>query len=378
MRVLVLHSRYLSGVASGENRVVEDEIRLLRDAGHQVSTWQPSVEMNTSRFRIASDAVWSGSAIKCVRRLLRENKPDVVHLHSLYPRLSPAVLRAVRPGTPVVMTVHNFRLMCLPATYLREGSICEDCARRVPWRGVVHACYRNSRPASAALGASLVVHRTLGTFSRVDRFLAVSQFVRGKHVEAGLDPSRIGVKSNFAWPSERRTGPGGAVLFLGRLSPEKGLDTVIGALPRALELMVAGDGPGRSRLERQLRRGINFLGEVDGSDVPALLRNARAVVVPSRGYEGQPRVILEAFAAGVPVVASRVGGLPELVEDGVNGYLVDRDDSPGWHSALERLSDDAQTRCLGDAAYATWKQRFTPEIALRELEAVYREVASGH
>ena len=374
---MLLHSRYLSGSASGENRVVEDELRLLREAGHEVDVWQPSVGTETSGPRLATDAVWSRTATREVKRLVRRRRPDLVHVHSLFPRLSPAVLRAIPHDIPIVMTLHNFRLMCLPATYLRGGSICEDCAGRMPWRGIRHACYRGSRAASAALAVSLTVHRRLDTFSRVSRFLAVSRFVRDKHVEAGLDPNRIVVKANFAWPTDRRRGPGGPLLFLGRISPEKGLDTVLRALPPTLELVVAGDGSQRASLEQQSRPGVKFLGEVRADDVPGLLRSARALLVPSRWYEGQPRAIVEAFASGVPVLASRIGGLPELVGDGINGRLVDPDDVAAWRIALDSVADDEESLRLGHEAFATWERRFTPDVAIEELENVYRDVLAG-
>lgn len=371
MRILVLHSRYLTGSASGENRVADDEVRLLREAGHDVFDWQPAVEQDRHRLGVAADAVWSRSAARAVERLSADVRPDVVHVHSLYPRLSPAVLRSVPDDVPVVMTLHNFRLMCLPATYLRNGSICEACAGRVPWRGVVHACYRGSRSASSALATSLVVHRAVRSFSRVDRFLAVSRFVREKHVEAGLDPARILVKSNFAWPAERRRGPGRHVLFLGRLTPEKGLATVLRALPSSLDLVVAGDGSERPALEAISGANVTFLGQVAPSATHELLRDARALVVPSHWYEGQPRVIVEALAVGVPVLASRIGGLPELVEDQRNGCLIGPMDEDGWRKAMEGILDDNESIRLGEGAFATWERRFTPETALSELERAY-------
>ena len=371
MRILVLHSRYLSGALSGENRVVDDELRILREAGHDVVAWEPSVGPDASTLRLATDAVWSRTAAREVQIIVREHRPEIVHVHNLFPRLSPVVLRAVPSSTPTLMSLHNFRLMCLPATYLRDGKVCEACAGRVPWRGVLHACYRGSRGASGALGTSLALHRAIRTFERVDAFLAVSRFVRDKHVEAGFDPKRIHVKSNFSWSSERRVGPGGPVLFLGRIDHQKGLDVVLRALPQGLKLLVAGDGPERAGLEHGASPDTTFLGPVDPSGVYDLLRRARALAVPSRGHEGQPRVILEAFAVGVPVLASRIGGLPELVEHDVNGYLVEPDDARGWTEALERMSDDETSLRLGAGAYRTWERSYTPEIAIRELEDGY-------
>jgi glycosyltransferase involved in cell wall biosynthesis len=241
----------------------------------------------------------------------------------------------------------------------------------------VHACYRESRSASAALGVSLVLHRTLGTYSRVNRFIAVSRFVRDKYVEAGLDPSRVLVKSNFAWPAEPRMGPGSHLLFLGRLTPEKGLATIVRTLPPTLGLVVAGDGSERASLESKAGQNVTFLGQVEGSEVPGLLRAARALVVPSQWYEGQPRAIVEAFASGVPVIASRIGGLPELVDEGVNGRLVEPGNDLAWRHALEGITDDAQSMVLGHGALATWQRRFTPEIAIRALEDAYGDAVSG-
>ena len=231
MRVLILHSRYLSGTTSGENRVVEDEARLLRDAGHDVLVWAPSPsELGVAgRVRAGASALWSARAVEKVRRLIGRHQPQVVHCHNLFPMLSPAVIRAAAAEAPVVATLHNFRLLCLPATFVRDGEPCEDCLGHLPWRGVRYRCYRGSRLGSGALAGSLGLHRALGTFDDVRRFLAVSDFVRAKHVEAGFPPEQIKVKPNFSWPLPRREGPGEYFLYLGRLSPEKGVPTLLEA-----------------------------------------------------------------------------------------------------------------------------------------------------
>ena len=258
MRVLVLHSRYLSGTSSGENRVVEDEVELLRSAGHEVRLWAPSPEDagGTSRLRLGARAVWSRPAVREVERLAAELRPEVVHAHNLYPMLSPAVLRTA--AAPVVVTLHNYRLLCLPATFLRNERTCEDCLGALPWRGVVHRCYRGSAAGSAALAASLGVHRRAGTFRHVAAFLAVSEFVRQKHVEAGMDAARIRVKPNFVAPMPRREGPGRDFLYLGRLSAEKGLDRLVGRwreMPGRLRAIQSNRprsaASGRSRNPRQ-------------------------------------------------------------------------------------------------------------------------------
>ncbi len=368
MRIAVLHSRYLSGDLSGENRVVADEVALLEAAGHDVATFTPSARLEAGSVVLGRDAIWSSASVESVRRLVEEFRPDVVHVHSLYPALSPAVLRV---RLPVVMTLHNARLLCLPATLLRDGEECEVCIGKIPWRGVAYACYRGSRPASAAIAASLTLHRSIRTFDRVALFLAVSEFVRAKHVEAGFDPGRIRVKPNFVQPAKRRVGPGGPFVVVGRLTQEKGVDSLLRSWGEA-PLEIVGDGEERAALEQIAPSSVRFRGAIRATEVPELLAGARALLIPSRS-EGLPRVVVEAFAAAVPVIASRVGGLPELVEHDVNGLLVQLDDEDAWHAASERLADDAESIRLGAGAFATWEKRHSPASGLSELERAYAD-----
>ena len=373
MRIAVLHSQYLSGDLSGENRVVADEAALLEAAGHDVVTFTPSARADANPLVLARDAIWSSPSVQRVRRLIDEFRPDVIHAHSLYPALSPAVLRT---RVPTVMTLHNARLLCLPATLLRGGRPCELCIGRVPWRGIAYACYRDSRPASAVLASSLTLHRSVRTFERVMLFLAVSEYVREKHVQAGLEPARIAVKHNFVQPGNRRVGPGGPFLVLGRLTREKGIDTLLRSWGDA-PLEIVGDGEERAALESRAPSSVRFRDAVPATEVPALLAGARALLLPSRS-EGLPRVVVEAFAAGVPVVASRVGGLPELVEDDVNGLLVDVEDESGWRAAVAGLSIDAESVRLGSGAFATWTDRHSPVSGLAALEDAYADALRRH
>ena len=376
MRILLLHSRYLSGQTSGENRVVEDEARLLREAGHAVQVWTPSPN-GLGLVTTAVGAVWSRSAVKEVRRLVQLERPEVVHCHNLFPMLSPAMLpAAASDGAAVVMTLHNYRLLCLPATFVRDGRTCEDCLGHFPWRGVVHRCYRDSRAATVALAGSLGLHRALRTFEHVRLYLAVSAFVREKYIEAGFPVERIALKPNFVLPAPRREGPGEYFLFLGRLSSEKGLATLLAAWQQVpARLVVAGDGPERALL-RDAAPTIEYRGNLSATDVPAVLARARALLVPSLSYEGAPRVVLEAYSAGVPVVASRIGGLPELIEEGESGLLVTPSEPGEWASAVEQLADDEQSSRMGEHAWRLWQEHYSPERGLENLEAAYRAALS--
>jgi glycosyltransferase involved in cell wall biosynthesis len=380
VRVLILHSRYLSGTASGENRVVDDEASLLTEGGHQVDVWSPSPNRAHGLRLVgtAAMAIWSTDATARVRDLIRRSKAEIVHCHNLFPELSPAVLRAASDeGVAVVVTLHNYRLLCLPATFIRDGRVCEDCLGRTPWPGVLHACYRGSTLGSAALATSLTLHTAFHTFDRVARYLAVSGFVRRKYVEAGWPENRIEVKSNFAWESPRREGPGRYFLYLGRLSSEKGVATLLAAWRRSSSrLLVVGDGPIAGALRADAPTNVEFRPTVSPADVPNLIREARAVLLPSVCYEAQPRVILEAYAAGVPVLASDLGALPEAVGPD-SGVLVQPGDADAWSDAVGRLLDDRESERLGQGAWQRWRERYSPERGLTDLEDAYRRAVSS-
>lgn len=377
MRVLICHSRYLSGPASGENRVVADEAELLSSAGHQVGlfTPEPATDSRIGNLQLGLGAIYSPQGRRQIRRAIAAVRPDVVHLHNLFPMLSPAVVEAAtKAGVPVVMTLHNYRLMCLPANLLRDGRPCEDCVgRSVLWPGVVHSCYRDSLAGSAALASSLSLHNRLGTFGLVAQFLAVSEFVRRKHVEHGFSSARISVRHNFAWPGDPRKGPGDYFLFAGRLSAEKNLDSVLQAWTGTkARLIVVGDGPEANRLQALRPPGVEFRGGVEPDEVGKLLSHARALLLPSISYEGAPRTIVEAYAHGVPVIASNIGSIPEFVVPEETGVLVAPRDQQAWRGSISKLLDDTESQRLGAGAFAAWERRFTPEIGLKELEAAYR------
>lgn len=372
MRILILHSRYLSGWASGENSVVRDEQRLLTEAGHEVTSWTPASEL--SHARLGSRTIWSPAALRQVRRLIEQHRPQILHCHNLFPMLSPTVLRAAKGSDArVVVTLHNYRMLCLPATCLRDGEICERCLGRVPWRGVVYRCYRGSLPGSAALAASLSLHRAIGSFDDVSLFLPVSRFLRDKHVRAGFAADRMLTKPNFCWPRARREGVGEYFLYVGRLSPEKDVRTLLEAWKSIrAPLILAGDGSDRATLEAIAPAEAEFRGTVTPDEVNDLLRGARALMVPTRSYEASSRSGIEAYAAGVPVIATDLGALPEIVEHGVSGMLVPPGRADAWVEAIEALTDTDAALRLGEGAFARWARLHSPDRGLLELERAYR------
>jgi glycosyltransferase involved in cell wall biosynthesis len=262
--------------------------------------------------------------------------------------------------------------MCLPGILLRDGAICEDCVGRVPWPGILHACYRKSRSASLALATSLTLHAKLGTFDDVELYIAISEFIRRKHIEAGILPQRVRVKPHFSWPLGRQERPGDYFLYLGRLSSEKGVRTLLQAWRGVnLRLLIVGDGPEASYLRSEAPQQVEFRPSLPAAEATALLRSARAVLIPSVSYEGAGRVVFEAYAAGVPVLASRVGGLPEYVKDGETGLLLPPGNPEAWARAVDRLMDHKQRERMANAGWNLWKTRYTPEHGLRGLVKAY-------
>jgi glycosyltransferase involved in cell wall biosynthesis len=325
------------------------------------------------RARLAARATWSPSAVSKVRSVLKSSRSEIVHHHNLFPTLSPAVLRASGEAA-TVGTLHNFRHLCLPATLLRDGKICEDCVgRSIAWPGVVHRCYRGSMAGSAALALSLAIHHSIGSFDRPDLYLAVSEFIKRKYIEAGWSPGRILVKSNFTWPARAREGAGTYFLYVGRLTAEKGLPMLLRAWAHVTgaKLIVVGSGPEGSQMRGTAPPGVEFVGILPPAELNNLMGGARALLVPSQWFEGQPRVILEAYAKGVPVIASAIGGIPEVIEHQRSGLLVPPHAIDEWIAALERMLDNDEAGRLGEGALARWQERYSPEVALRHLEAAY-------
>lgn len=376
MRILIVHNAYR--LRGGEDSVMEAEAALLTSRGQTVEMFlrhNDAIE-GMSRIGAALNTTWSASVARDFDLALRSFRPDVVHVHNTFPLISPAIYWvAYRLRVPVVQTLHNFRLLCPGALFLREGKVCEDCIGRLPWRGVVRACYRGSRPASAALAGMLAVHRAAGTWrNKVSRYIALNEFCRAKFVAGGLPAERIVVKPNFVDFPVSADGERAGLLFVGRLSAEKGVTTLAEAARRVpdVALRVAGSGPEASCLDGIA--GVAALGALDGDSVRAEMNRALALVLPSIWYENFPRTLVEAYACGLPVIASRLGALAELVEDGETGLLFE----PGNARELaERMTwaqaHPQQMAEMGRKARALYEAEFTADRNYAQLMGIYRD-----
>jgi glycosyltransferase involved in cell wall biosynthesis len=378
--VLVVHNR--DRVPGGEDAMVEAEVALLRDRGHEVRTYvRDNAELD--RMPAASvfgQLVWSRRTSREIAGLIAAFRPDVIHAHNTFALVSGSLYWAARKaGVPIVQTLHDFRLVCVQAMLLRDGRVCEDCLGRGPWRGVRHRCYRGSTTESAALAGMVAAHRTLGTYrDKITRYIALNEFSREKFIAGGLPPDRIVVKPDFVdlpRPADELRAGG---LFVGRLAAEKGIATLAAALDGlpGVVVDVIGAGPERSRLERCSQ--VRLLGWRPSHEVHARMRRAAYLVMPSIWYENHSRTLVEAFASGLPLIASRIGALAELVRPGVTGLTTE----PGSPHDLRRQiawaeANPVRMRSMGERARAAYEEALTPHENYRRLIAIYGEAIAA-
>ncbi|MGC1383371.1 MAG: glycosyltransferase family 4 protein [Candidatus Acidiferrales bacterium] len=384
MNILMLHNSYQ--FRGGEDESFESEVRMLRDAGHYVDT----IHLNNDRvdeigkFQVALQSIWSKPSYDLVDRKLRERNFDVMHVQNFFPMISPSVYSAAKKnGVPVVQTLRNYRLLCPSTVLYRDGHICEDCLHKtfkIP--GIVHGCYRDSVLSSAAVAAMTAFNALKGTWRNdVDLYICLTAFSRQKFVEAGFNPDKVIVKSNFVYPDPGAgDGENDYLLFAGRLTREKGVETLLSAWQRVKSkgtLKIIGEGPLESRVREFVaqNRGVEWLGPKSSSEVKQMMGAATALVFPSEWYEPFGRVAIESFAKGTPVITSRLAGMVEIVRDGQTGLLF----NPGDPEDLAQKMDWAiehpdEIRTMRRAARAEYQRTYTIEQNLGALIHAYRTV----
>ncbi|MDY6802777.1 MAG: glycosyltransferase family 4 protein [Cyanobacteriota bacterium] len=387
MRILSIHNRYQ--IRGGEDESREAEQRLLTEKGHQVDVYEDTNDRvpELGKVRVAMRTVWSQESYKIVRQKLKQNSYDLIHVQNFFPLISPSVYYAAKAeGVPVVQSLRNYRLMCANSYFFRQGRVCEDCMGKfLPWPGVVHSCYRDNRAGTVAVAAMQTVHRILPTWSKmVGVYITLTQFARQKFIQAGLPPEKILVKPNFVSTNpEVGKGSGGYAFFVGRLSPEKGLDTLLEAweyLGGQIPLKIVGDGPLASKVQEAASRlpNIEWLGRRPLQEVYDLVGEAKFLIFPSQWYETFGRVAVEAFAKGTPVIAANIGAIAELVDSGRTGLLFrpgDREDLIGqveWaNTHPEELTQMRRN------ARAEFEAKYTAEENYRQLRGIYQDLLNN-
>ncbi len=383
--VLVIHNRYQ--LAGGEDAVVRAEVALLRRHGHRVTEFlrDNSVIARFGPLRQAAlfaTATWDHRVYRELRHLIRHQRPEVAHCHNLVPLISPAAYYACRAeGVPVVQTLHNFRLRCPAGTMFHHGAACGNCPGQLR-KAVAQGCYRGSPAQTAAVALMLATHRTLETYRQmVDAYSAPSAFCAAQVACSGIPREKIVVRPNFLLsdPGPRTVGQNFA-LFVGRLCEEKGVRQLLQAWARLphVPLVLVGDGPLLAEVQRAATPNVSLTGALSPADTLARIKAARFLVFPSMGYETFGMTVLESAACGVATIGSRLGAVPELVQDGHTGLLFDP-----WN--LDELVEKVQwawshpvsMNQMGAAARRLYLQHFTAERAYEQLIALYRELSPG-
>jgi glycosyltransferase involved in cell wall biosynthesis len=385
VKIVQVHNTYQR--PGGEDVVFEQECRMLERAGHEViayrrSNWDAEAYRGVRLLGLAKRTVWASDTRRNFLRLLRREKPDVVHVHNTFVMISPSLYSACSEArVPVVQTLHNYRLLCPAGTFFRDGKVCEECLGGSLWRSVQHACYRQSYPASAVVALMLAAHRLRDTWNReISCFVALSEFARNKFVEGGLPREKIFVKPNFVSPDPgARTGPGDYALFVGRLSPKKRVDTVLAAwkrLPSSIPLHIIGDGPDREQLAAQAARDgltqVQFKGQLPREQTLAAINQARFLVFASEWYENFPVTIAESFACSTPVICSRMGAMQEIVSDGHTGIHFTPADSEDLAGKVEwAWNHPEEMSAMGRQARAEYESKYTAEQNYPRLIEIY-------
>ncbi len=388
MDIVVAHDFYQQ--RGGEDQCVEDEVRMLRSHGHNVTEYfvhNDSLK-GMPPLALAANTIWSKQAFNDLSAIVRDRRPQVVHFHNTLPLISPSAYYAARQhGAAVVQTLHNYRLLCPNGLFFRQGSVCEDCCGKlVSWPAIANKCYRGSRAATATISAMLAIHRFAGTWrNAVDMYITLSEFGRSKLIAGGVPASRVTTKPNFlARDAQPGAGRGGYVIYAGRLSSEKGIDLLLdawGALGCEVPLKIIGDGPMAARVKDVCAKepAIEWLGQLEIEAVYELIADAEALIVPSRCYENFPRVIVEAFGKGTPVIAPDFGPIGEIIENGVTGLLFRPGDPSDLAEKIRRITADGAGRAdMRHAAYRAYADNFTQDANHKSLMRIYdRAIATA-
>lgn len=381
MKILMVQNRYL--IRGGEDETFDSESSLLEYHGNEVIRY---IQDNKSiadipNWQLGIRTIWSQEDYHNLRHLIRNKKPDLVHVQNFFPLISPTVYYAAKAEkVPVVQSLHNYRLWCLNAYFFRNGNVCQDCLKKpIPLPGIIHKCYRGNYAASLTVASMLTIHRAIQTWNKmVDCYIALTEFTKNKFIEGGLPADKIVIKPNFVDDPGIGDGLGNFVLYVGRLSPEKGLNTLLEAwksLGNSISLKIIGDGDLKEEIERASATipGIEYLGRQTLEVVYQLMGQAKALIFPSQWYEGLPRTIIESFAKGTPVIASNLGSMTSLIEHQRTGLHF----SPGnSQSLIEQvqwmLTHSSLWQQMRTKARKEFEAKYTAEVNYQKMMEIYQ------
>ena len=386
MKVLVVHNYYRSTAPSGEDRVFENEVALLKSNGIDVVTYERHNDeaLKTNKVALAYSTTWNTKTVADLTSLIRREKPDIAHFHNTWYLISPAAYYACRQhGIPIVQTLHNFRMFCANGLLLKREAVCEECLDGHELRSVIYGCYRGSRLYTLPVYAAQRYHYMRGTWnSTVDAYIALNGFAKEKFLRYGIDPAKVFVKPNFARDyGVEKENINRTAIYVGRLSYEKGVNVLIEAHEHLikdgthLKLQIIGDGILRERIKRFSNDNLDIRGKKPHSEVIQIIKQSNYAILPSICYEMFPLVLAESFACGKPVIASRIGSLPELVEDGKTGLLFEPGNSQDLAAKMKWMIENKDA-CIemGENARKVFEEKYAAERNFKILMDIYNTV----
>ena len=389
MRILQVHNKYL--FRGGEDIIRESELDLLVENGHDVEEFvvaNDEIDLSSLSKSVATglNTVWSQSAYRSLEKVVKDFKPDVVHVHNYFPRLSPSIFWAAKNNNAtVVHTLYNYRFCCANPALLRDLLPCEECVGRTPFPALKHRCYRHSLPATFAVVAMQLIHKYLHTLhNKIDACISFTEFGRSIMIRSGFAPDKCLLKPNsvkdmldeYSGGIKQRK----QIVFVGRLSAEKGVDLLLQAWealqPADYNLVIIGEGIEKESLSKRFSKlsNITWAGWFEYKQTLEEIGHSRFLVLPSRGYETFGMVLIEALMMGIPVIGPAQGGFPEIIEDKANGFLFEPNDTRSLSETLSTamLMDGDDWQCMSNAARDKYLNCYTPEANYKRLMEIYQ------
>jgi glycosyltransferase involved in cell wall biosynthesis len=392
LKILLAHTFFQQ--FGGQDSVALSEREMLERRGHQVIFYsRRNDEIKdfgvVDKVRFVPDTVYSRRTARDLRSLVSGNRPDLAYIHNIYPLISPSIYHVLHGmGIPVIQCVHDFRPLCANGLFYTEGQCCERCKNGNYLHGVVHRCYRNSYLVSGLYALTLGINRFANMLDKISAFICLNEFYRSKFLEAGVPGDKLFVRPNSidALPVIPGLAPGARqyAAYFGRLSPEKGLRTLLQAFEQAApaRLKIAGSGPLEAELKQSIRDkkldNVELVGFLEGAEKTRFLSGALFTVIPSEWHENFPVVALECFAAGKPILASRMGGLPSIISEGETGLLFTAGNAGEIAEKVRYMfSHPLDADRMGRRAREIVETKYSRERSYQELLDIFQKVLAA-
>lgn len=383
MNILIVHNKYNS--KGGEDITVEKEIKLLEKNGHKVNFFTRSnsqIKSIFSKIKTAINSSFSYETYNYFNNTSFLQKYDIIHVHNFFPLITPSIFYAAKKNNiPIVMTLHNYRLICPSGLLMHKNKIYEKSIKYSPYSTVIDRVYKNSFIGTFFLAKMINNHKKRGTWNnKVSRLIALTNFGRKKFIDSGINKSQIVVKPTWCTDFHNKNcTKENYALFVGRISEEKGISSLIEAWSQIdYKLVIAGDGPLTNKLLNTKNKNIHYIGRKNQHEIFKLMEKASFLVIPSTWYEGLPAVIIEAFCAGLPVIGSKIGAIEEIIDNNVTGIHFEPNNPEDLREKVNKIINDKKLlTTLSENARKEFLNKYTPEKNYSQLIEIYNNVITS-